>query len=58
MTKQQFLHDEHVKLDRFLGDHDSLVSWWREYKCDCGFACNAARDIWDHAQTCGKEIAR
>lgn len=50
-ARRAFIRAETERLGRFLGGGD-LGGWMRQYRCECGFRCNAAGDIWDHTQAC------
>lgn len=51
-ARRRFLDQEAMGLGRFINKVDprEIVGWTRYYKCDCGFACRAPTEIWDHVQ--------
>lgn len=56
-SRRDFVRAETERLGAFLGDGD-VVGWSRSYRCDCGFHCSAAGDIYDHSLVCeaGKPV--
>ena len=54
-NRRAFVHAETMRLGVFLaGDDDrTLVGWMRSYRCECGFRCTGAGEIYDHAAICG-----
>lgn len=49
--RRAFVRSENIKLGKFLEVED-LVRWSREYRCGCGFRCNAPGEIFDHSIAC------
>ena len=51
LSRRAFVFTETMRLGRFL-DVADLVGWRRSYRCDCGFRCTGAGEIYDHARAC------
>jgi len=51
LSRRAFVFAETLRLGRFL-DVADLVGWRRSYRCDCGFRCTGAREIYDHTRAC------
>lgn len=51
-ARRAFVRSETNALGRFLGDSDgTLVGWDRTYRCECGFVCHSAQEIFDHVNS-------
>lgn len=58
MKRENFIRSEAARIRRFMDkyamdDFDTgFASYSCEYRCGCGFRCDYAGDIYDHAESC------